>query len=227
MLPFLVGLVYHMLLNYPHDNPSNYLVTLTPFVLLRIFLFGALLVSRLARSVLTGQIDRILLSTGSLPIFENYVFAIGTVWNSIQLLHVLPNEGGSGNGDGVNPNSSVMTQEKLVKDLKNLEILTVHPKIRSYCTSFFLIILLLLISQHFITNFFPFSSFIFSFSWGHIFVYTLLSVVFVRDLSVALKNWGKLYYSIIKDQYYLVGMELQNSEEVSQRLFPLFDFDSG
>ena len=215
MLPLFVGLFYHMLLNYPHDNPNHYLMTLTPFALLRLFLFGAFVTSRLATAILTGQIDRLTLSAGLLPKFENYVFSIGTVWNSLQ---VLPNGGGGGgNGDGAN---QVMTSEKLVNDLKTLELLTIHPKIRPYC-SYLLITLLLLVSQHLITTAFPFSSFIFSFSWAHAFVYSLLLGACARDLSATVQRWGKYYYSAIQDENYLVGKELQNSEEVSQRPDPV------
>jgi hypothetical protein len=216
ILPFSVGFFYHMLLNYPHDNPNNYLVTLTPSVLLRIFLFGALLVSQLVMTILSGQVDSLLLSMGTLPIFENHVFAIGTVWNSLQPIHVPPNGGSDSNDSSSSRDPGSSTSQKLANDLLTLEVLTIRPVIR-YCCYSLLITFLLLFSQEFCysTSSSSFFSLIFSYSWGHLFVYLLFLVMVAKDLSGPLRRWARWYYSTIKDENYLIGMELQNSDAVS------------
>jgi hypothetical protein len=216
LLPFSLGLFYHMFLNYPYDDPNNYLVTLTPSAILRIYLFGALVVGQVAMMILSGKIDALLLSIGSLPIFENYVFAIGTVWNSLQPIHVHPNNR-TPNGSSGNHNPLAMTSQKLATDLATLEVLTIRPMVR-YLAYAFLSTLLLLVCQDLFPKTLislPLFSLLFSYSWGHLFVYLISVMAITRDLSGPMRRWANWYYSTIKDENYLIGLELQNSEAVS------------
>lgn len=204
MLPFALGLFYHMILNYPFNEAHLALLTLTPSTLLRIYLFGILIVGWLSALILTGRIDTLLLSAGYLPVFENLVFAVITVWNSIQ---------SSG------PN---ITSQKLQNDLITLKVLIIRPFIRDLCYSLLLTYFLIFCqyyagvavvvtarNQHDMVSYL-----LRTWSLGHLFIYFAIMTVIVQTLSSPIKQWGKWYYSKIKDENYLIGMELQNSAEV-------------
>lgn len=180
-------------------NPFNIFDLLSFQAIFQLFCFGFIVLGWISNLVLTGAVDSFLLGVGYVPIFENNVFAIITTWNTI-INNNYPTH--NHHGEPINP------RQQLKNDLKTLTLLLNFNFLIDFKFKFNLIVLSFIIEDLLLASLLPVKVY-----------YLFVALMFLRYACHALytpvMQSMKLYYKSIKDENYLIGIELQNSVEVS------------
>ena len=165
--------------------------------------------------VLSGAIDRIFTTLGYIPIFSDVRTSILVVVDSVsQSANALKQ------GAGVD-NNRILTQDSLYTSLRAIEILAISPVMRYL--GWFLTVAAFCVAVESIIFRTPsvvtcspsfFHSFTQHLYWTHVLIYCCTVLLLKQLLGVPLVMWCQWYYKSIKDENYLIGMELQNSEQV-------------
>ncbi len=239
LLPFSVGIYYSVLVHYPSQSLATSLPALLSYrEFVRCYLFGLFVVLWATILMLSGAVDRNLIKVGASPIFADARTSLAVVMDSIRTAGVAASAHSSSSSsemmnNDVSTNSrsddnngqhghDVWNVESLNTSLKAIQILTLLPAhkqlvaVMSIITACLLVevlylqtpsVLMCTPSQiHFIVQ---------HWFWTHLLVYCFTLVLVKKALSRPLMAWFEWCYNSIKDENYLVGMELQNSEQVS------------
>lgn len=205
LVPFFIGGFYYLIIDSIFGNSNNFINTLSLEVILRMYFFGFVTIGYISNLILTGLVDSVLLTIGYVPIYENIVFAIITTWNTI-VNNNYPNQ---------NPNGEITAEDinnhkmKVLNDIRTLNLLIPFKTTNSFRFKFLILIGFVVSEKYFA---------IFDqdapkrFYRGYLFALCVSELL--SALSSPISQWLNLYYQSIKNENYLIGMELQNSPEV-------------
>lgn len=207
MVPLSVGTFYNVLISIFFGNSINILSLES---ILNIYCFGFMAVALFSNLILSDVIDSVLLLLGYIPIFENLSFAIITTWNAIIHNNYEINEEDN--------NAANNHKTKVLNDIKTLKILIsfktiddLHLKIGTLIAFIFF--------EDYLGSLFQLK---FPIKIYRGYLLGIFSSILLKVFYVPMTQWMKLYYKSIKDENYLIGMELQNSVEVKFIYFNLF-----
>mmetsp|Transcript_1936 Transcript_1936/g.3073 ORF Transcript_1936/g.3073 Transcript_1936/m.3073 type:complete len:1099 (+) Transcript_1936:22-3318(+) len=209
--PYCVGLAYFMIV-YPYTcNPADeilyFSVGMSLADHLRCLFLGSMLVNWISILICSGAIDRILTKLGYLPLFDNWTYAVNTSWSSI-----------------VDPTASNDSRISAVRSaICSFDRLVVSPIALPHIYSM-LTIMLLERGKLYLTPVDP-TQYTGVFQLiadtivharspvGKYLMWAYALYLFGTFVSKPVLYWCQWYYNSIKDENYLVGMELQNSNQ--------------
>lgn len=205
LTPFAIGTFYYLLISSYQNIFGSFIDSYSIELILRIYFFGFLITGWVSSLILSGSIDSILLTIGYVPIYENIVFAIITTWSAIINYPNNINDNNN-NVDGETTNNI----SKLKSAFEALTILSHFNLIDSIRKRFFIIALSIFIEDS-MSLFYDMRN---SIKFYYLGVYVSFAMLLFNVLYSPVSQWMRLYYKSIKDENYLIGMELQNSVEV-------------
>eukprot|EP00602_Paraphysomonas_sp_CaronLab_P005391 CAMPEP_0185020942 /NCGR_PEP_ID=MMETSP1103-20130426/3590_1 /TAXON_ID=36769 /ORGANISM="Paraphysomonas bandaiensis, Strain Caron Lab Isolate" /LENGTH=969 /DNA_ID=CAMNT_0027552163 /DNA_START=333 /DNA_END=3242 /DNA_ORIENTATION=+ len=199
LFPYFIGLSYFALV-YPLVHVGNRITYITLEISIachiQCFVLGSVVLNWVSILIFSGAIDRIMTRLGYLPLFDNWTYAIGATWNSI-----------------VNPGDTCESQVTAARTAINngLKFL-VEPVAQGFTFGMWMIVVIEWVAC-------LFHKYLrYGLRDGHPIVARHIVKIYVCYFAyVALKKpleyWCRWYYHSIKDENYLVGMELQNSDQ--------------
>jgi hypothetical protein len=212
-LPFVLGVAMSALL---HTIP---LFTSLPSIhedLLRTFLLGQLIVTWTSVMILSGSVDRIMIRLGYRPVYESVLLGVMGVMEGLQ--------------NAVHHESNYLrdnwNSDKLLEMLEVFEDSVIAPVSKHTDVVVLTIVLALVADSTVSIGWYSLPSITANvttqlpflqpklFTWTNLLVYVCTVVGLWRSVGNSCKFWCDKFYQSVKDENYLVGMELQNSQEV-------------
>lgn len=206
VLPLCIGMLYTALVHFPSPSLPDTLPSVVSVTgALRCYFLGLLALLWLAVSC-----ER-LLTRVEVPVVLEEVQALGVLVDSLELDMSTRQRHGE---DGLSINGDLF-----IKVLKLVDKASESVGIKQFIGAMGVVLMCVVLEANLspspsVFNHLPVEMFRFCY-WSHLLVYTGTVVVLIRFLTTPMATWLEMYYRTIKDENYLVGVELENSEDVS------------
>lgn len=217
-IPFSVGVFLSILLR---TIPYWAVPTLIHQELFKTFLLGLVAVMWTTVMILSGSVDRILVRLGYRPKFESVLLSVMGVMEGLQ--------------NAVHHESNYLRDnwdtDRLLEMLQTFHDSVIAPIVRPVTLVSVPLALVAVCDISSLLGWHPIAT---SFSLAsrritctHFYVYLTMIVIMSQHMRSWCKFWYDKFYQSVKDENYLIGLELQNSEEVSGNIVKILGLSFG
>ncbi|CAE7488368.1 unnamed protein product [Symbiodinium microadriaticum] len=218
LLPFSLGLFYTLLVRYPSQFLAESLDDVVTWQeALRCYLLGLIAVLWIAVLVLSGAFDRILAKVGASKMFEDVNMALLVIVEGVNAgrWRMGPQQA---EDDTVDGEERDVDSSFFYMSLVAIERMLVLTSIKQFILFIMLILLCVIVEAKVfrgpsVMTCLPVPA-VHHMFWAHAVAYSGTLYMICKTLGAPLSAWLDIFYRSIKDENYLIGMELQNSQEV-------------